>query len=250
MSQKTAARQAGYIDLVRSNQDFRRLWMGQAISELGDWFNSVALFTLLLNLTGTSEAVGYILIIKLLPTFLIGPLAGVAADRFNRKMIMIGADLARGLMALGFLFIDRPEQVWLVYVITALQMVGTSFFEPARSAAIPRIVSRDQLISANALSGATWSATLALGAALGGIVTDALGRDAAFIIDSVSFFLSAAVISFVRLPSLPGHVAGARLSLAEATGAADLIEGARYLKSAPRVMALLLVKSGWGMGGG
>jgi hypothetical protein len=127
-----------------------------------------------------------------------------------------------------------------------------SFFDPARSAAVPGIVSRDQLISANALSSVTWSATLAFGALLGGVVTDALGRDAAFLIDSLSFFLSAAVISLVRLPGRPPRerLASRKLRLAEATGLADLIEGARYLRSDLRVMALLLVKSGWGMGGG
>jgi MFS family permease len=252
MTQNHSRTQAGYLDLLRRNRDFRRLWTGQIISESGDWFNSVALFTLMLNLTGSSEAVGYILIIKLVPTFLVGPVAGVVADRFNRKMIMIIADVARGLVVLGFLFIDSPEQVWMVYAITALQVVMASFFDPARSAAIPGIVTRDQLISANALSSVTWSATLAFGALLGGVVTDVLGRDAAFLIDSLSFFLSAAVISLVRLPGRPPRErrASRRLRLAEATGLADLIEGARYLRSDLRVMALLLVKSGWGVGGG
>jgi MFS family permease len=252
MTQNHSRTQAGYLDLLRRNRDFRRLWTGQIISESGDWFNSVALFTLMLNLTGSSEAVGYILIIKLVPTFLVGPVAGVVADRFNRKMIMIIADVARGLVVLGFLFIDSPEQVWIVYAITALQVVMASFFDPARSAAIPGIVTRDQLISANALSSVTWSATLAFGALLGGVVTDVLGRDAAFLIDSLSFFLSAAVISLVRLPGRPPRErrASRRLRLAEATGLADLIEGARYLRSDLRVMALLLVKSGWGVGGG
>ena len=146
-------------------------------------------------------------------------------------------------------------------MLAAIEIAVSSFFDPAKSAAIPNIVSREELIPANALSAASWSVTLALGAALGGVVTDAFGRNTAFVIDSISFFVSAAYISAVRLRSStsngrqgclrsqeqerPRH-----LSIADTTGVTDLIEGARYLRSNPRVMALLLVKSGWGLGGG
>ncbi len=251
MSENGSGRAVGYIQLLRSNHDFRRLFVGQLVSQTGDWFNSVALFTLLLSLTGSGEAVGYILIIKLLPSFFVGPLAGVVADRFNRKTVMIVADIVRGILVLGFLLVQRPDQVWIVYALAALEVVVSTFFDLAKSAAIPNIVSREELISANALSSASWSITLALGAGLGGLVTDAFGRDTAFIIDSMSFFVSAGYIARVRLrsstakPERPRH-----LSLASATGVTDLIEGARYLRSNPRVMALLLVKSGWGVGGG
>ena len=239
----------GYVELLRGNHDFRRLFIGGLVSQTGDWFNSVALLTLLLSLTGSGEAVGYILIIKLLPSFFVGPLAGVVADRFNRKTIMIVADVLRGIIVLGFLVVQRPDQVWLVYAIAAVEIAISTFFDPARSAAIPGIVSRAELISANALSSASWSVTLALGAALGGLVTDAFGRNTAFVIDSLSFFVSAAFIAAVRIRSSTS-TRSKHVSLADATGVTDLIEGARYLKSNPRVMALLLVKSGWGLGGG
>ncbi|HEX8184505.1 MAG TPA: MFS transporter, partial [Blastocatellia bacterium] len=248
----SAARPIGYIELLRNNRNFRGLWIGRVISQTGDWFNSVALFTLLLSLTGSGEAIGYILILKLLPTFFVGPLAGVVADRFNRKTIMIVTDVLRGVLVLGFLLVRSPEQVWIVYAIVALEVVLSTFFEPAESAAVPSIVSRDELLSANALSGASWSVTLALGAALGGLVTGAFGRDTAFVIDALSFFVSAAYISTVRFPSFARERATGdkRLSLSEATGVTDFVEGARYLRSNLHVMALLLVKSGWGLGGG
>lgn len=241
----------GYLQLLRRNHNYRNLFAGQLISQTGDWFNSVALFTLLLSLTGSGEAVGYILIIKLLPSFFAGPLAGVVADRFNRKTIMIVADIVRGVMVLGFLIVQRPEQVWIVYVIAALEVVVSSFFDPAKSAAIPNIVTRAELVPANALSSASWSITLALGAALGGIVTDAFGRNTAFIVDSLSFFVSAAFIWSIRARlSVDRPAREKSLTLADATGFTDFIDGARYLKSNPRVMALLLVKTGWGLGGG
>ncbi|HXU08280.1 MAG TPA: MFS transporter [Blastocatellia bacterium] len=249
MTENPPGRAVGYVELLRGNHDFRRLFIGGLVSQTGDWFNSVALLTLLLSLTGSGEAVGYILIIKLLPSFFVGPLAGVVADRFNRKTIMIIADVLRGIIVLGFLVVQRPDQVWLVYAIAAVEIAISTFFDPARSAAIPGIVSRAELISANALSSASWSVTLALGAALGGLVTDAFGRNTAFVIDSLSFFVSAAFIAAVRI-RFSTSTRSKHVSLADATGVTDLIEGARYLKSNPRVMALLLVKSGWGLGGG
>ena len=249
MTENPPGRAVGYVELLCGNHDFRRLFIGGLVSQTGDWFNSVALLTLLLSLTGSGEAVGYILIIKLLPSFFVGPLAGVVADRFNRKTIMIVADVLRGIIVLGFLVVQRPDQVWLVYAIAAVEIAISTFFDPARSAAIPGIVSRAELISANALSSASWSVTLALGAALGGLVTDAFGRNTAFVIDSLSFFVSAAFIAAVRI-RFSTSTRSKHVSLADATGVTELIEGARYLKSNPRVMALLLVKSGWGLGGG
>lgn len=251
MSNGDPVRTVGYVELLSRNRDFRRLFIGQLVSQTGDWFNSVALFTLVLSLTGSGESVGYILIIKLLPSFFAGPIAGVVADRFNRKTVMIVADIVRGFLVLGFLFVRGPEQVWIVYVIAALEVVVSTFFDPAKSAAIPNIVSRGELISANGLSSASWSVTLALGAALGGVVTNSFGRNTAFEIDSLSFFISAAFIAAVRLRSArPKQDRAGRLSLAEVTGITDLVEGARYLRSNRRVTALLLVKSGWGIGGG
>ena len=248
---RMTGRSVGYVELLRRNRDFRNLFVGQLVSQTGDWFNSVALFTLLLSLTGSGETVGYVLIIKLLPSFFAGPPAGVVADRFNRKTIMIVADLARAFLVLGFLFVERQDQVWIVYVLAGLEIIVSSFFDPAKSAAIPNIVSREELVPANGLSAASWSVTLALGAALGGLVTDAFGRNTAFVIDSLSFFISAAFIARVHLRSrVSSKKRIDRLSLIEVTGLSDFIDGARYLKSNPRVIALLLVKSGWGFGGG
>jgi predicted MFS family arabinose efflux permease len=252
MQESRPGRKVGYVELLRGNRHFRRLTIGRLISQTGDWFNSVALFTLLLNLTGSGEAIGLVLIIKLLPQFLVGPLAGVVADRFNRKAIMIWADLLRGVLVFGFLFVNRPEQVWIVYLLAGLEIILSSFFEPAESAAVPMIVRREELIAANALGGATWSLTLALGAALGGVVTDLFGRNTAFVIDAISYFISAAFIWATRIPPLPKRErdSAQRMSWLEMTGIADMIEGARYLKTNPHVIALLLVKSGWGLGGG
>jgi MFS family permease len=255
MSSRNAAFEAGYIEILRKNRDFRRLWLGQLVSQAGDWFNTVALFLLLLGLTDSVESLAYVLILKLLPAFFVGPLAGVVADRFDRKTIMIAADVLRGILVLGFLFIDRPEHAWLVYLLTGLQVAVAAFFEPAKTASIPNIVRPEGLVAANAISSATWSVTLAVGAALGGFVADAFGRDTAFIVDSISFFVSAVFILLSRIPRRREQGSESarparRPSIAELTGARDLVAGSRYLRSNLRVVALMLVKAGWGLGGG
>jgi hypothetical protein len=240
---------AGYAELLRGNRDFRLLWLGQVVSQLGDWFNTIALFTLVLDLTGSARAVGLVLVARFLPSVVLGPLSGVVADRFNRRHIMLVTDVLRGFVVLGFLFIRRPEQVWLVYALTVLQLALSSFFEPARSAALPSVVTGRELVSANAISSVTWSVMLTLGAAVGGPITGWFGTDAAFVLDSLTYFASAVLIWRLRLPKRPPKPKQ-RLTLSKATGLADTLEGLRYVWRRPRVLALLLVKPAWGAGGG
>jgi hypothetical protein len=139
--------------------------------------------------------------------------------------------------------------VWLIYVLMGTVVSTTAFFEPARTAVIPNITRRDQLLTANALSSATWSAMLAIGAGLGGIFTAMFGRNAAFLVNGMSFFVSAAFITRTRFDATP-PVAKRPAGLASITGIADLFEGARFVGSDRQVWALMLVKAGWGMAGG
>jgi MFS family permease len=235
--------------LLRSNRDFRQLWLGQVVSQLGDWFNTIALFTLVLRLTGSGAAVSLVLVTRFLPSVVLGPLSGVLADRFNRRHIMIASDVARAAVVLGFLFIRSPEQVWLVYLLTVLQLAFSAFFEPARSAALPSVVRPRDLVTANAISSVTWSAMLTLGAAAGGPITEWFGTDAAFVIDSLTYLLSAALVMRLRLPKRAPRPK-TPLTLSKALGVTDTLEGLRYVRRRPRVMAFLLVKPAWGLGGG
>src|SRR5215472_16058286 len=101
--------QSGYLEVLARNPGFRRLFAGQLISQAGDWFNTVAIFTLLLSLSGSGQSLAVVLILKLIPAFFLGPLAGVAADRLNRKTIMIAADIVCGFTVLGLLLVRRPD---------------------------------------------------------------------------------------------------------------------------------------------
>jgi MFS family permease len=238
-----------YLSLLRQNRNFRLLYIGQAISQLGDWFNTVAVYALLLDLTGSATAVAWMLIVQLLPIAIVGPLAGVVVDRLNRRRIMVAADILRGSLILGLLLVRRADQIWIAYVVTACTVAATAFFEPARTATIPNVTSPDQLLPANALASATWSAMLAIGASVGGVVTAVFGRDAAFVINSASFFISAVFIVMTRYDATPRRRPRVE-SIMAISGIGDLIEGLRYIRREAHVAALLLVKTGWGLAGG
>ncbi|MDT7604198.1 MAG: hypothetical protein QOF61_2195 [Acidobacteriota bacterium] len=239
----------GYVDLLRRNRDFRLLWLGQVVSQLGDWFDTIAVLTIVQHLTGSGRAVGLIFVTRFLPSVVVSPLSGVIADRFNRRKIMIASDLVRAVVVLGFLFVRRPEQVWMIYALTVLQLTFSTFFEPAKSAAIPSVVAPREIVAANAITSVTWSAMLTLGAAAGGFVTGWVGTDAAFVIDSVTYLASAALIARLTLPKRPPRPKR-QLTLAKALGVTDTLEGIRYVRQRPRLIAYLAVKPAWGVGGG
>lgn len=216
---------------------------------MGDWFDTIALYTIILNLTGSGRDVGLLLVARFVPSFLFGPLSGVVADRFSRRTIMIVSDVLRAVVVLGFLFVRRADQLWIIYVLTVFQLGLSTFFEPAKTAVIPSIVSDRELVAANAISSVTWSIMLTLGAAIGGVITGWFGTNAAFILDALSYLLSAWLIFSVRLPKRPPRERQ-KLSFSKALGITDTIEGVRYVKNRLRVFALLMVKPGWGLGGG
>jgi MFS family permease len=243
-----AQRNVGYWQLLRHNPAFTRLWIGQLVSNLGDWFNTVAVLALVYDLTQSGLSTGLIIIASTLPAFLLTPYAGVMVDRFDRRKIMMTADVTRGLLALGMLLVRTSDEIWLLYLFSALLVAFASFFGPALNAAIPNLVSDDELISANALSSATWGLMLAVGAAVGGVVIAAFGRDAAFVVNSLSFFFSATMIfsirkSFGRPAALP-HGTQRRSTWQE------FRSSLAFLRSYPQVLASVLVKTGIGFAGG
>src|SRR5258708_6014394 len=185
---------ASYARLLGGNRNLRRLWSAQVVSEIGDWFYTLAIYNLLLQLTGRAGSVALALVLQVLPQTLIGPTAGVVNDRLRRKHVMIAADIGRMLIVLCMLLIRSKEMVWLVYPLLMAETLLAAFFEPARSAVIPNIVEREDIVVANTLSSTTWSVNLMLGATLGGVVAALLGRDAVFLLNALAFVASAALI--------------------------------------------------------
>ena len=243
--------------VLRDNRDFRTLYAANAVSQTGDWFNVVALFSLLLELTGKGEAVALALLTRFVPMFFAGPAAGVLADRVSRRAILVVSDLLRVALVLCLLLVRRPDQVWIAYAVVTAHSIVSAFFEPAQQAMLPNLVSEADYPLAATLENSLWAATLAFGSALGGVALALIGRDAAFVFDAFTFLGSAALMA--RLP--PGHANRAdkqAIELVEEArepgsqiqnllGLRDLREGVRYVASHRRVRALLAVKASFGL---
>ena len=237
-----------YWRLARGNRNFRRLWCAQIVSEIGDWFYAVAIYSLLLEFTGKASSVGIALVCQLLPQTFIGPMAGVINDRISRKKVMIAADLARVLIVGGMLLVRSRSMVWLVYPLLFLETIMWGFFEPARTAALPNIVPKEELITANTLQSTTWSANFAIGALLGGLAAAFLGRSAVFVINAASFLFSASLIRRMDFREAHTELHGP-LRLREVVDYKPVADGIRYVRGDIRLVAIMMVKTGIGIMG-
>ena len=232
-----------YWRLVRKNRNFRNLWMAQIVSEIGDWFYTLALYSLLLQLTGHATAVGMALLFQVLPQTLSSPVTGVVNDRVSRKRVMIIADVVRVFIVLSMLLVRSRSMVWLVYPLLVMETVMWAFFEPARNAVLPNIVPPEDTIVANTLSSTTWSLNLMIGAAVGGLVAALIGRDAVFVLNSLSFLASAVLIGRMNFEE-PHAVASAPLRLRDLVDYSPILEGARYVRGHRRLLATIFAKAG------
>jgi MFS family permease len=271
-----------YRQLLAENADFRRLWTGQVVSEIGDWLNNVAVLALTIQLAGPTHVARAIAIYALsrhVPLFLFGPLAGVVVDRQDRRRVMILADVARAVLALGFLLATRLSSVPVIYAVGASLFAVSAFFNAAKRAAIPNIVrGPEQLLSANSLSASTTAATIAIGSALGGAIATFISRDTVFILNAVTFLASAEMIRRVKGETqrhydaqarqrekqeqpttaerndaaregeraAPSFAASSRLRLA----VSDFKDGLRYVGGHHVLSAIFIVAAGWGLGNG
>ncbi len=189
-----------YVRLLRENPAFARLYAAQLISFAGDWFATVALLGLALELTGMAGLAALVLVLQTGGFAAASPIAGILADRIDRRRLLIAADLARVPVALGFLLARDAGTLWIAFVCVGLLATGAAVFEPTSSAALPNLVDRRRLPEANVLIGSAWGTMLAVGAGVGGLVAVVLGRDVAFLINAASFASSAWLIWGIRLP--------------------------------------------------
>jgi len=228
-----------YLTLLRQRPNYRFLWLAQVISLMGDWFNAIAVVLIINRYVDINPAIAIAvtIIARSLPPFLLGPLAGVIADRFNRKNILLFTDFSRAVIVLGFLLVRGAEQVWLVYVLLVLQFSISAFFEPTRAAILPTLVQDNELLTANTLASATWSAVLATGAAIGGFFAASFGVSAALVIDALTFLLSAVLVLQIKMP------AEAHTIPTDTSGWQDLIDGFRYVIGHPNIVLVTLVKA-------
>jgi MFS family permease len=234
---------ASYWRLVRGNRNFRRLWLAQIVSEIGDWFYTLAIYTLLLQFTGHASSVALALMLQVIPQTLVGPTAGVVNDRLRRKHVMIAADLIRFAVVLAMLLVRSRAMVWLVYPLLLAETTMAAFFEPARSAVIPNIVSDGEVLVGNTLSSATWSVNLMIGASVGGVVAAFFGRDAVFILNALSFLLSAVLIRGMHFHE-PHADEAAPLRARDLVDFSPVLEGIRYIRSHRILLPAVFAKAG------
>lgn len=234
---------AVYYRLMHRNPNYSRMWAAQAISLLGDWFNTIAIATLVSSYTNESGlAISALLLCRFLPPLVVGPFAGVVLDRFNRKRVLILSDVARVFIVLGFLLADSPGKVGLIYLFTVLQFAVSALFEPGRSAFLPSIVPKEDIVQANILGSVTWSAMLAVGGSLGGLVAGVFGTPTALIIDSLTFAVSAVFLSQIRPQEIVST--GPTTQSPSVRPLSDFVEGLRYARRHPDIGMTLMVKAG------
>jgi MFS family permease len=217
-------------DSLLSNARFLRLWIGQGASFVGDAVSMVALVVLVVQVTGSASAVGGALVARLLPT-IASPLAGVIADRVDRRIVLVASDLARAVLVLGLVL---ARDLATIYVLVFLMGLARTVFNPTVRAAFPSVVGGGDLTRANALIGGTFSTSIMVGPALGGLLVASIGVDAAFLADAVTYLISAILLSTVPLPH------PRRESEEEAGFVRDLRSGFGYLLGARVPLAIVV----------
>lgn len=233
--QRDIGKPVGYFALILQNANFRWLWGGQVVSLLGDWFNLIASAILIAELTDSGLALGILFTIRMLAPFAVAPIAGIFADRYNRKHLLIITDLLRAVLVLGFLFVRDVNDIWLLYTLTTLLFGVSGFFSPARSAILPDLTSPEELGTANTLGAATWSVMLAVGAAIGGLTTGLFGSQTAFVIDGFTFAISAGLLLKIRLPGSS--------STAGSTPTRARLTALRYMLQHPDILIIAMHKA-------
>lgn len=240
-----------FTELLRTNRNYRYTWMGQVVSEIGDHFNNIAVFSLALEVTHSGLVISGIMLSRAVPAILAGPLAGVLLDRMDRRRIMIASDLIRAALAAGFILTVRYPAPWILYLFSGLLMFASPFFTSGRSSILPAIASKEELHTANSLTQTTQWATLTIGTLTAGTAVMQFGYKWAFFLNSISFLFSAWSISHLRAPR--GRFQAERKSVTEAEVMRpwrDYTEGLRYMRAAPLILGIAVVNIGWATGGG
>ncbi len=180
-------------------RNFRFLWLGQIVSNFGDSMTNLALLLLINHLTGSTAALASMAILLALPSLTFGLFAGVIVDRADRKRIMLLSDLLRSIFVLGFILVDGPERIWLLYGIGFVQASIGSFFTPARGALLPNLVPKEGLLVANSVAQTSRIIFGLLGTGFGGwVIGNYESYRLVFVLDALTFLLSMAFISRIK----------------------------------------------------
>ena len=237
-----------YLNLLRRNPDFSRLWYAQVVSLFGDWFSTITLLALVAAYSPENKglAISGLLLARSLPPMLISPAAGVLIDRFDRKRLLVWSNWLRAIVVLLLvLTTGGAHWLWAIYALTVLQFSLSAVFEPGQSAVVPSLVQGNDLVIANTLLNVTWSAILAFGAAVGGVVSSVFGATTALLIDALTFVVAGWLIAQIDRHKFRALPRADQLQTADDT---SFREGLRFLRRNRATAATLLVKFGSSLG--
>ena len=240
-----------FRELLVKNRNYRYTWTGQVVSEIGDHFNNIAVFSLALAMTKSGLVVTGVMLARAIPAVLAGPIAGVILDRLNRKQVMIASDLIRGVLSLGFILCINRHDTWMLYLFSGLLMFASPFFTSGRSAILPTITTRDELHTANSLTQTTQWTTITIGTLAAGVSVTHFGYQWAFVLNSISFLISAWCIWHLHVEGDAFQPRKRALTEAEVVRPwHEYAEGLRYMRANPLIFGIALIGVGWATGGG
>ena len=236
-----------YIRLVRENKTYRQFWLAAFISMFGEWFNTIALFLLILKYTDSELLLGILMAVRMGCFALMQPFFGLLADRVNRKKLMIITNILQMFLALVFIAVDGPEDMWWMFLCSGAMMAMHGLYVTAERAALPNIVRSEDLTTANALDSATWSTALCLGAFAGGLVVSEFGVNVAFVIDSVTFLIGTILLIPLTVPQTFDKASSGSIIT---SAFKDIWIGQKRIKSDPRLFRIIFAKTSWNIAGG
>ena len=236
-----------YVRLVRENKTYRQFWLAAFISMFGEWFNTIALFLLILKYTDSELLLGILMAVRMGCFALMQPFFGLLADRVNRKKLMIVTNILQMFLALVFIAVDGPEDMWWMFLCSGGMMAMHGLYVTAERAALPNIVSSEDLTTANALDSATWSTALCLGAFAGGLVVSEFGVNVAFVIDSVTFLIGTILLIPLTVPQTFDKMSSGSIIT---SALKDIWIGQKRIKSDPRLFRIIFAKTSWNIAGG
>ena len=238
----------GYIQILKNNHSFRRLFIAQELSYVGDWFTVIALFILAGESSDNSPlAIAGVLATRSFSLAAMTPFTGMLADRYSRKGLMICSDLAACFVLFIVLQFNLLNNLSSVYFLAIAMVAAKSIFDPAQYAYLPNICNDEELLTANALGSGGWSIALGVGASIGGLTIAEYGITTALWIDALTFLASA--ICIMTLP-FGGPDTSERESVSVKVVTNEITDGWRYILRTPEVRRLVLAKALWSSGGG
>jgi MFS family permease len=238
---------SAFTRLLRRNPNYRFMWSGQVVSEVGDHFNNIAVMSLAMQHANAGLVVTGVFLARAVPMLAAGPIAGVLLDRLDRKRVMIASDLTRAVIALAFIFSIRQSNPALLYVLSAALMFASPFFTAGRNSILPAIATPDELHTANTMTQTTSWASLTIGAFLGAVGAG-YGFIVAFGFNALSFIISALCIS--QLKRAEGFKSSEPAHRRSESGISQYREGLRYMRATPLVFGIAMLSAGWATGGG